>query len=208
MLFKSSPPPKKAVLPQNLLKNCLFIPDRYTLLMHLPKEGICAEVGVLAGDFSQEILRICFPHELHLIDVFDCPDYSTTNRFTAAENEAFVRGRFGADVTNGRVHVKKGNSWDMLATYPDHYFDWVYIDAAHDYKSVVKDLDQALRVLKKNGIIIMNDYIMVDHKSGNEYGVVPATNEFMIKNNFEMIYFAFHPELFCDIAIRKVQDQN
>ena len=52
----------------------------------------------------------------------------------------------------------------------------------------------------------MNDYIMFDHKSKTDYGVVQATNEFMIENNYEMLFFAFHPQLFCDIAIRRIQE--
>lgn len=192
-------------LPRELVKNCTFIADRYTMLPLLPKDAICAEVGVLAGDFSGEILRLCNPRELHLIDIFDCPDYASSKRFTAYENESFVRKRFESDIIKGKVTMKKGLSWEVLATYPDNYFDWVYIDAAHDYRSVVRDLEQANRVTKEGGIIVMNDYIVVDHKSGNEYGVVQATNEFMINHGFEMIYFAFHPELFCDVAIRKIQ---
>ena len=51
----------------------------------------------------------------------------------------------------------------------------------------------------------MNDYIMYDHFTKEEYGVVQATNEFMLANNFEMLYFALHPEMFCDVLIKKIQ---
>jgi len=51
----------------------------------------------------------------------------------------------------------------------------------------------------------MNDYIMYDHFTKEEYGVVPATNEFMMEHNFEMLYFALHPEMFCDVLIRRIQ---
>jgi hypothetical protein len=47
----------------------------------------------------------------------------------------------------------------------------------------------------------MNDYIMRD--LGGEYGVIHATNEFMIAENWEMIYFALEQNMFCDVVLRK-----
>lgn len=41
---------------------------RRQLLRLLPKESIGAEIGVWKGDFSEEILRLVRPRELHLID--------------------------------------------------------------------------------------------------------------------------------------------
>jgi len=99
----------------------------------------------------------------------------------------------------------KGLSWDTLSTFPDNHFDWVYVDAAHDYESVKKDLEQSYRCLKNDGYIVMNDYIMFDHFTKENYGVVQATNDFMIENDFEMLFFALHPDMFCDVLIRKTQ---
>jgi hypothetical protein len=46
-----------------------FITDhRKRLLKMMPKRSICAEIGVWKGDFSQRILDITNPSELHLID--------------------------------------------------------------------------------------------------------------------------------------------
>jgi len=163
-------------------------------------------VGVLAGDFSQHILDATEPKELHLIDVFNCDDYPAQKRFVARENEAFVKHRYQKQIAEGKVTVKTGLSWEMLATYEDEYFDWIYIDAAHDYKSVVKDLAEAGKKIKPEGILVLNDYILFDHRSKSDYGVVQATNEFMLEHRFEMIYFAFHPELFCDVAIKRIKE--
>ena len=190
-------------LPVVKLKNCIFLQNRYALLDKLPKNSLGAEVGVLAGDFSEAILNTCKPKELVLIDLFDCKDFKMKNRFDSKGNLDFVEQRFKKEIQESVVKVLQGNSWTILEMFPDNYFDWIYIDAAHDYHSVKKDLEQAHRIIKNDGLIIMNDYIMFDHISGVPYGVVQATNEFMIMKNYEMAYYAFHPQLFCDVAIRR-----
>lgn len=199
------PPKKVKEIPPTLLQNCKFLKSRYEILPLLPKNAVCGEVGVLAGDFSRKIINTCSPKRLHLIDVFNCDDYKEQNRFDASNNEVYIKAKFEQEISNSTVEVHKGLSWEVLSEFPNQYFDWIYIDAAHDYDSVVKDLREANRTLKEGGIIIMNDYIMFDHIARTDYGVVQATNEFMIENKFEMIYFAFHPQLFCDVAIRKAK---
>ena len=193
-------------IPEKQLTNCRFLKDRYALLDIVKKNGICAEVGVLAGDFSKKILNKCTPKELVLIDRFNCDDYKGQNRFTAKTNQIYIEAKFEEYVKNNTVKICKGESWKELSMFPDKHFDWIYIDAGHDYNSVKNDITVAGKKVKNDGMIIMNDYIMYDHLAKTEYGVVQATNEFMIENNFEMIYFAFHPQLFCDVVIQKIVD--
>src|SRR5690606_5840900 len=118
----------------------------------LKKNGIIAEVGVLGGDFSEAILKACEPKELHLIDLFNCEDYAGKNRFTARESENYIRDKFKKNISEGIVHIHKGWSWEMLSKLPDDYFDCIYIDAGHDYESVKKDLKEADRCIKNDGI--------------------------------------------------------
>ena len=191
------------LLPEHLIKNCRLLAHRNHLLKHLPKQGIGIEIGVLGGDWSEHLLSVTQPTELILVDTYNSNDYPHQNRFTKKNHEAFIKNRFVSH--HDKVKVVKGCSWDVLATFPEKYFDWIYVDAAHDYKSVKKDIEQAFRTLKPNGYIIMNDYIMYDHFTKEDYGVVQATNEFMIKNNFEMLYFALHPNMFCDVVIKRME---
>ena len=79
-------------------------------------------------------------------------------------------------------------------------------------KSKFELLGEKVKVMKglswdilSDGYLVMNDYILYDHFAKEEYGVVQATNEFMVEYNFEMIYFALHPEMFCDVLIRRIQ---
>lgn len=191
-------------LPRKHTKHCRFVHDRYEALSQLPTQGIIAEVGVLAGDLSDWLLQKMNPSELHLIDIFRCDDYLQPKRFKKSQNFSFVVDRFKDQIESGKVILKKGNSWDMMATYPDNYFDLIYIDASHDYRSVQNDLHESVKKIKDTGFIIMNDYIMYDHFARIDYGVVQATNEFCIEYKWEFAYFAFHPNLFCDVVLKKM----
>lgn len=193
-------------LSEKYLHHCQFVYNRYIAMNNLPGNCVIAEVGVLAGDLSAWLLQHKKPAELHLIDLYDCDDYAIHHRFTRRENESFVRTRFRKEIEAGQVFIEKGHSWDMLARYNDHYFDWIYIDAGHDYASVKKDLAQAIKKVKPDGYLVMNDYIMFDHLARTEYGVVQATNELCIEHNWEFLYFAFHPNLFCDVVLRRIRE--
>lgn len=184
-------------------KNARVLNDRFHILKHLPKNATVAEIGVLGGDWSNHIIQQTSPKELTLIDTFFADDYAHLNRFTKESHLVYINGKFESH--GAKVQIKKGLSWDIMALEDDQKFDWIYIDAAHDYESVKKDLSEGFRCLKPNGYIVMNDYILYDHITNEAYGVIQATNEFMIENDFEMLFLALHPGMFCDIVIRKIQ---
>ncbi len=188
------------------LKNCQFKTDRYQALKNLPSGGKIAEIGVLGGDLSDWFLKNLLPSELHLFDLYNCADFPGKDRFNKRQHENFILDRFDEQINKGQVVIKKGLSWDLMKAYTDNYFDIIYIDAAHDYYSVQKDLNQSLLKIKPDGYIVMNDYIMYDHLAKSKYGVVQATNEFCVNNDWELLYYAFHPNLFCDVVLRKIVD--
>lgn len=189
-------------LKPEMVNNCKVLVNRYEILQYLPKDAHGIEIGVLGGDWSQHLLEITQPKELILADTFNSNDYPHKNRFTKSNHEFYIKSKF--EILGDKVKVMRGLSWDILSVFPESYFDWIYVDAAHDYKSVKKDLAECIRVLKPDGYLVMNDYIMYDHFAKEEYGVVQATNEFMLEHNFEMVYLALHPEMFCDVLIRKI----
>ncbi len=193
-------------LPITHIRNCKLLPDRYSIFDYLPKNGVVAEVGVLAGDFSEQLLLRTCPSKLYLIDTFESNDWVSlkTKRFYANNHQQFVEERFKTEIETNIVTLKKGLSWDVLSKFPANNFDWLYIDADHRYASVRKDLTQAFRVLKTDGYLVMNDYILYSHLEQTPYGVIQAVNEFCLAHNFELLYFAFHPQMYCDVVIRRV----
>lgn len=69
------------------------------------------------------------------------------------------------------IGVIKSLSWDGAKFFDDESLDFVFIDAAHDYESVKKDLDSWFPKIKKGGIIAGHDYHY-------HCGVYPAVNDF------------------------------
>jgi hypothetical protein len=74
------------------------------------------------------------------------------------------------------VKIFQGYSKNVLSKIDLKVIDFVFLDGGHRYKTVKDDLDVLTSNLKKNSIIICDDYNI------NHYGVKKAVDE--IKNNF------------------------
>ena len=175
----------------------------------MPKGGVVAEIGVAFGDFSATILDALQPREFHAIDYFTWHEIpiawgrSTKEAFDGQSHEGFYRARFARQIDAGLVRVRRGCSWEAMATYPDASFDVIYVDAAHDYASVKRDADCCAGKLKPNGFLIFNDYILYDYVALEAYGVVHVVNELCVTKGYELLYLALAPHMFCDVAVRK-----
>lgn len=137
---------------------------RLKMLGEMPKGGRCAEIGVWQGGFSEAILSVTQPKELVLIDPWDllsAQDKAEQTHAKHADGDAMgamyrgVMDRYG-EMKN--VTIRRGFSADVLATFPDNYFDWVYIDGNHLYDFVRKDLEVAFRKVRGGGIIAGDDF--------------------------------------------------
>jgi hypothetical protein len=138
--------------------------SRRLLLNRVPKDSICAEIGVWKGDFSAQILETAVPRELHLIDPWmfqpDFPDrmYGGAVAGDQADMERIyesVRDRFAA-VNNVLIH--RGTSASVLPTLADAFLDWVYIDGNHRYEYVLEDLKLAHPRVRPGGFLCGDDY--------------------------------------------------
>ena len=137
---------------------------RERLLKQLPRRAVCAEIGVWKGEFSARILRRTRPRTLHLIDPWQFQSDYPNRRYGggSARNQDDMdrvfddlRARF-ANSPNTVIH--RGMSRDVLRTFEDAYFDWVYIDANHSYEFVLEDLQLCLAKTKPGGVIAGDDY--------------------------------------------------
>jgi len=188
------------------LQNCIVLSDRDEILDLLPKGAVAAEVGVLAGDFSEKILARTAPKQLYLMDTFFSNDWveSKNKRFNPESHLGFLKERFKEQINRNVVHLQKGISWEVLKQFDDHFFDWIYVDAGHSYPEVYDDLLQAKRLIKPNGYIIMNDYIFYSHAEEVNYGVIQAVNKLCLDDNFEVTHFALHPQMYCDVVLKRI----
>ncbi len=169
------------------VEGCQVLANREVMIRdHLPKGGVVAEVGVHQGFNARSILEGARPRELHLID----------RTFSNLQEELIQPG-----LADGIVRLYEQDSASALASFPDEYFDWIYIDASHSYPGVKRDIEQGKRKAKRDGLLVFNDYIVFSHAEFVFYGVIPAVHELCLEDGWAFRYFALAPHMYCDVAL-------
>lgn len=142
---------------------------RLKLLRKMPRNSVAAEIGVWNGGFSRVILDETEPAELHLIDPWIYQPEFRNTMFGRPRNATrmdsmyeTVRQEFSND---DRVTIHRNKSEEALATFPDNYFDWVYIDGNHNEPFVATDLECCFHKVKPGGIISGDDYLWRDDEN-------------------------------------------
>lgn len=188
----------KATLEEKHIKNLTPLLNREILLGQMPKNGVVAELGVDQGDFSQKILNLCQPSKLHLVDFWGSERYNQNKRNR-------VETQFGKEIDNGTVEINLGLSTTVASTFPDNYFDWIYIDTDHSYKTTWEELNMYRLKMKPGGIIAGHDYIIGNWNGMVRYGVIEAVAEFCVKYNWELIHITMENGGYPSFAIREIQ---
>lgn len=155
----------------------------------IPKNGIGVELGVFKGTFSRVLLNRTQAKELHLMD----PWYFLDAEWGwAGENTSTVDAlciilqKNKKEINQKRVFVHVQDDIEALKGFADNYFDWAYIDSSHAYQHTVMELEILLKKVKPSGIICGDDW-RPDEKH-RHHGVYKAVNEFIVKNNYTLIY--------------------
>ncbi len=161
---------------------------------YLPTNPVCIEIGVLQGDFSRAILDTLHPSKLFLVDPWvigydkNASKTYTDNlgglstAYSTEEDFNYVKGRFKSELASRQIMISRNYSYDALETFPDQFFDFVYIDSCHLYQCVKNDLKMYLAKLKPTGLMCGHDYIDI-----HGFGVIQAVDEFIKDNNFKLI---------------------
>ncbi len=155
----------------------------------LPKNGVGAELGVLKGHFSPILFNHSNAKKMHLID----PWYFLAGHWHwAVGNQSTVSAlikvlkTFKGEAENGQVQIHVGDDLKVLNTFPDNYFDWVYIDTSHEYEHTKKELHILANKVKDTGVISGDDWRPEpDHI---HHGVYQAVNEFVASEEYTVIY--------------------
>lgn len=163
------------------INNAKLITTREELLRILPQNGIVAELGVDEGNFSQMILSINKPKKLHLIDYWGSKRYNQIKRKK-------VENKFSKNIENKEVEIHLGLSTEVVESFEDNYFDWIYIDTDHSYSTTIQELYAYKDKIKDSGFIAGHDYVMGNWNKRYKYGVIEAVAEFCVKENWRFVY--------------------
>lgn len=128
--------------------------SRLELFTKQPKNAKCVEVGTRYGDLALEVLQQRPDIYLTVVDTWE-------GKF--ADGEPICRERLKPYTDNenpllNRCLIRKIDSGAPASYRLDGYFDLVYIDAAHDYKSVRRDIDAWWPRVKSGGMLGGHDY--------------------------------------------------
>ncbi|MCP4891313.1 MAG: class I SAM-dependent methyltransferase [Planctomycetaceae bacterium] len=203
--FQHQPPPGISV-PQSLLDNAQLVTDRLEMLRRLPRGGRVMECGVDEGKFSRQILDICQPNELILVDTWGSSRFST-------EKLLEIEASFAGEIQSGRVRIIRNLSTEALAASPDHSLDWVYIDTNHNYPTTKSELELAKQKVIRGGYICGHDYTVGTWESYTRFGVVEAVNEFCVNHTWQFAMLSNEPRRHLSFALQGgssplVRDQN
>jgi hypothetical protein len=122
--------------------------------------GTFVEVGVLKGDFANEVLSLWKGERAILIDSWEqlqpgTPDVvSTFSQGQHDKNYQHVVNRFANDK---RVEVLKSKSLDAVKNFSN--LDCVYIDADHSFAGALADIEAWWGTIKEGGLLSGHDYV-------------------------------------------------
>lgn len=181
------------------LNNAILLENRKELLKRLKKNGVVAELGVDKGDFSKMILDLAEPKKLHLIDFWGSKRYNQQKRRN-------VEMKFSESIIDKSVEINLGFSTEVVNLFPVNYFDWIYIDTDHSYKTTIQELELYREKVKENGVIAGHDYITGNWDMVVRYGVIEAVHEFCQKYNWEIIFLTSELTTYPSFAIRRIRN--
>lgn len=124
-----------------------YFPDGYPY--------IGAEIGVWEGEHSWIIQHRMSPKQLFLIDPWkDMARF--VGVYSADDEDAlnFVKETFSQWPGVSTVRLP---SVEAAKTFPDKYFDFVYIDGAHDYENVLLDIKSWHPKIKSGAFLCGHD---------------------------------------------------
>lgn len=155
--------------------------------------GCGVEVGVQTGLYSETLLRTWQGAHLISVDPWreDAPDayVDIANRPQDAQDANYEATRARLEPFGRRSSIWRATSVEAAARIPDHCLDFVYLDARHDFDSVVEDLEAWLPKLRPGGILAGHDYVD-GHFPAGVFGVKSAVDGF-----FDPLGIAVHTTL-------------
>jgi hypothetical protein len=154
----------------------------------LPDGASIVEIGSWQG---QSIIHVCQRLQdlgktanVHCVDTFLGEENQPAHVDIVASHGGSIRHVFDQNIqaaaVSGMITVHQGDSAESAADFEDGSLDFIFIDAAHDYVSVVKDLAAWWPKLKHDGIFAGHDYpwhevkkAVDEHAEANGYSITP-----------------------------------
>ena len=132
------------------------------------KNPVILEIGVHKGDFSEELLRKFNPKKLLLVDpwiayndlIYQKSWYGNTLHSNQNIQDQYfldVNKRFDKEILENKIELHRKTS-DEFFLGNKSIFDLIYIDGNHLFEFVKKDIENSLKFINNDGLIVLDDY--------------------------------------------------
>ena len=168
------------------------VPSRDELPIVLNQRGLLGtgvEIGVKKGGYSEVLLARWGGRRLISVDPWleaGSEEYVDRANVPQDEHERFYRRAVGRLARFGeRSQIWRLTSLEAAERIPDASLDFAYIDARHDYDSVLEDLEAWHPKVRPGGIIAGHDYVDGEFIQG-VFGVRRAVDEYFGARGLEV----------------------
>lgn len=142
-------------------------------------EGV--EVGSAFGQFSGRILSTWKGSKLSMIDPWEnLPSSEYPEKHDHVDYNDWYNQCVKLSQDDPRATLIRKKSVDAAPDFKTASLDFIYIDAAHDYSNVMKDLDTWWPKLKVGGLLSGHDFYW---NNENFLEVAPAVIRWMAEHN-------------------------
>lgn len=173
---------------------------RQQMLSILPKNAVIAELGVAAGKLTYNLITpLCNPVEYHLIDIWK---HDTNELKDVKRKKQYKETKSRAKIIH-KIH--RDDSVKVMSTFPDNYFDWVYVDGEHSYEGCLRDLEICRLKVKDDGYIAGHDFEIFKSEDKRRWGVVKAVTDFCKKHNYELTHLTNNDKLAPSYILEKLK---
>jgi|TARA_B100000780_G_scaffold110340_1_gene77195 predicted O-methyltransferase YrrM len=130
------------------------------------------EIGSYCGESTMLLGASGIFDEIHCIEPFEGHEKANTlfdRDWSEVKREFWTNTRYFKD----KVHLYQDYSYNIVDSFADESFDFIYIDASHEYEDITQNIENYLPKVKKGGVIGGHDYI-------EEFpGVIRAVDELL-----------------------------
>ena len=132
------------------------------------KDLYVLEIGVHKGDFSKQLAHNLDPKKLILVDpwiaysdlIYQKSWYGNTQHSNQNIQDQYfldVNKRFEKDILENKIELHRKTS-DEFFLGNKSIFDLIYIDGNHLFEFVKKDIENSLKFINNDGLIVLDDY--------------------------------------------------